>query len=521
MEPRIPSPVPVSALLAAALLAGSASAAPQAAPPVAPPAPTPTAAEAPPAPDLTGAENPPAPDLAGAENPVAAKIEAARRFVLDHPGSAHAWGVLAMSLDVHGFSAAALPCYRRAAELAPDDLRWPYYRAIELAAAGDPGAVAAFEAARALAPDYAPLAVRLGRALAFAGDPGRAGEEFARAAALDPGLPQAHLELARLALAAGDLDRALAEARRAVEAAPGWGEAHGIVAELLRRRGDLEGAARELAAAGRSETTLPLPDPIYAALAAEGVSSFWRQRRGRAYLERSDFARAARELGEAMAAAGDTARPELHDDLGLALQGLGRFAEAAAEHRAALALRPDFAAAQAHLGEALAETGDLDGAIAAAGRALDLDPGLTAAALDLGTLELRAGRRAEAVAAFRRGLAAAPGFLPGAAGADPRLAARLAWLLATAPEDDLRDGAEAIRLAEMASRATGDRLPEALDVLAAAYAEAGRFDEAAVTARRAGELAQAAGRGDLAAVISGRLALYEQGKPYRQEAPVP
>ena len=121
---------------------------------------------------------------------------------------------------------------------------------------------------------------------------------------------------------------------------------------------------------------------------------------------------------------------------------------------------------------------------------------------------MRAGRRSEAAAAFRAGLAADPD--------DPRLAARLAWLLATAPEDSLRDGAEAVRLAERAVKVTGDRLPEALDVLAAAYAEAGRFDDATATARRARELATAAGGTALAAEIGQRLALYEVAKPYRQ-----
>jgi hypothetical protein len=56
---------------------------------------------------------------------------------------------------------------------------------------------------------------------------------------------------------------------------------------------------------------------------------------------------------------------------------------------------------------------------------------------------------------------------------------------------------------------------EALDVLAAAYAEAGRFAEAVTTARRARYLAGAAGAGALAAAIAARLARYENGEPYR------
>ena len=494
----------VAAALLVLALAGSALAAPTDGPP---PAPPPAVVPAP--------SPPPLPDLTGAEAPVAAKLAAAHRFVTDHPTSAFGWGVLAMTLDVHGFAEAALPCYRRAAELAPTDFRWPYYRAIALAVQGAPKAVAALEQARTLAPSYAPLEVRLGDALLAAGETDRAADAYSRAVALDPKLPQAHLGLARAALSRGDsdqgdLDRALAETRAAVAAAADYGAAHGLLADLLRRRGEADAAARELAIAGRLPAERPLPDPVYGALAAEGVSSFWCQRRGRVFLQRREWRRAYEELSAAVTAAGDRPRAELFDDLGLALQGLGRPAEAAAQHRAALAVRPDFAAAQVHLGEALAAAGDLAGAIAAEEKGVALDPAMDAAALDLGTLLVQDGRWSDAAAAFRRGLAADP-----ADSDDPRLQARLAWLLATAPEAGVRDGAEAVRLAERASKSTGDRLPAALDVLAAAYAEAGRFADAAASARRAGDLAREAGDSQLADEIAGRLALYAQGKPYR------
>ena len=52
----------------------------------------------------------------------------------------------------------------------------------------------------------------------------------------------------------------------------------------------------------------------------------------------------------------------------------------------------------------------------------------------------------------------------------------LAWWLATAPEDSLRNGEEAVRRAEKVYRLTPT--PEAADTLAAAYAETDRWDEA-------------------------------------------
>ena len=52
----------------------------------------------------------------------------------------------------------------------------------------------------------------------------------------------------------------------------------------------------------------------------------------------------------------------------------------------------------------------------------------------------------------------------------------LAWWLATAPEDAIRNGAEAVRWAEKVYKLTPT--PEAADTLAAAYAESDRWDEA-------------------------------------------
>ncbi len=57
-----------------------------------------------------------------------------------------------------------------------------------------------------------------------------------------------------------------------------------------------------------------------------------------------------------------------------------------------------------------------------------------------------------------------------------------------------------------------------LDTLAAAYAEAGHFDEAVATARKAVELAAAAGQNTLAGQIEARLQLYRQQKPFRDRA---
>src|SRR5207247_1152397 len=75
----------------------------------------------------------------------------------------------------------------------------------------------------------------------------------------------------------------------------------------------------------------------------------------------------------------------------------------------------------------------------------------------------------------------------------PRALAGLAWLRATAPESAVRGPDEAIRLAERAAELTSHRDAGALDVLAAAYASANRFDEAVRVSREAMVLADGGG----------------------------
>ena len=89
----------------------------------------------------------------------------------------------------------------------------------------------------------------------------------------------------------------------------------------------------------------------------------------------------------------------------------------------------------------------------------------------------QAGRAREAVAELDALLRARPD--------SPALEVALAWLLATADDAQVRDGARALQLAEDADRRTNHDDPDVLNALAAAYAETGRFSEAVDTAERA------------------------------------
>jgi peptidoglycan/LPS O-acetylase OafA/YrhL len=95
----------------------------------------------------------------------------------------------------------------------------------------------------------------------------------------------------------------------------------------------------------------------------------------------------------------------------------------------------------------------------------------------------------------------------------------LAWSLATNPDATKRNGALAVKLAEDAVLRTQGRQTIMVGTLAAAYAEAGRFDETIFTAQKACELAERNGETNLLQINQKLLALYQNHQPYRDILP--
>jgi tetratricopeptide (TPR) repeat protein len=95
----------------------------------------------------------------------------------------------------------------------------------------------------------------------------------------------------------------------------------------------------------------------------------------------------------------------------------------------------------------------------------------------------------------------------------PRAYQHAAWLMATCPEQRLRNAELARSAAKKAIELSGEATPQALDVLAAANAAAGDFAEAIRVQRQAIETVQTdAQRRE----FESRLQLYQQKRPYRQ-----
>ena len=117
-----------------------------------------------------------------------------------------------------------------------------------------------------------------------------------------------------------------------------------------------------------------------------------------------------------------------------------------------------------------------------------------------------AGRRAEALTDYDKSLVLQP--------KDVAVLNNLAWLLATAPEANLRDGRRAVMLATQACRMTDYKKDFILSTLAAAYAESGDFDSAVKWSTKAAELG--ADNKEYGVSLKKELASYQAKKPWRE-----
>ena len=185
--------------------------------------------------------------------------------------------------------------------------------------------------------------------------------------------------------------------------------------------------------------------------------------------------------------------PEAHCGVGIALRRENKLREAAESFREALRLKPHFFLAQLHLGTVLSDLGRFDEAKEHLAEAVRLDPRDPFAHFNLGAAYGREGKPREASVHLAHALERNPDFTPALVS--------LALIRATSKDDALRDGPQAVDLATRACDLTQRENPEALYALAAAYAEAGRFPDAAGTADLAIRAALAAGNRGLAGTI--------------------
>jgi tetratricopeptide (TPR) repeat protein len=194
-----------------------------------------------------------------------------------------------------------------------------------------------------------------------------------------------------------------------------------------------------------------------------------------------------------------------HFALGNALLQSGQIDEAILQYQDALKISPNDAQANNNIAYAFMKKGQPSQAIIYFQEALKNNPGYEAY-YNLADAFRRSGNAPQAIAGYQKAIDLQPGFIPAEKS--------LAWMLATCSDPALRDGARAVTLAEKADQLAGGRDPGILRVLAAAYAEAGRFNEAVAAAKKAQSLAAAQSNTALVNELQIEISLYQKGAPF-------
>jgi tetratricopeptide (TPR) repeat protein len=183
------------------------------------------------------------------------------------------------------------------------------------------------------------------------------------------------------------------------------------------------------------------------------------------------------------------ANPSAEFCLASGLKNAGETNAAMTHYRIALALNPSDNQARDQIGLLLMTGGHWTEAETLFDEVLSREPGDCTAHTALGEILPQLGRPSEAITHLEAALRSKPD--------GPEALNNLAWMLATGPEGDLRNGPRAVELAERACELTHYQKTIYPGTLAAAYAEAGRFDDAMAAAQKAIALAQENGEKDL------------------------
>lgn len=338
----------------------------------------------------------PALDLSGAEPQAREAIESARvdvrRALLDPevPESelAEVYGRLGGLYHVHDIPAGAAPAYHNARLLDPDHFRWAYLDAWLAQGSGRlDHALAAYRAARALNPDYPPLALRLGEIQLNLNHPEEAARHL-REALEEPGLEAAAaFRLGQLALQQRGFDQAEAWLRRTLDADPDAEAAYTALARALRGQGAAEAARAALARGGERQPMVE--DRQVREL--EDLDAGARRHFLRGLLAARDgrFQAAAQAFAQGLAENPDNLDARISHARALYLSG--ERAQAQRELEAVLEQKPNESLANFLLGLLLEVEGQTTLARQAYGRSLAMQPEHPGVSHHLGLLTFRAG----------------------------------------------------------------------------------------------------------------------------------
>ena len=309
-------------------------------------------------------------------------------------------------------------------------------------------------------PEDASLREALGMACMMSEQFEAAREAFDKAIELDPEAAGPLLQRARVFAVEGERDKALADIDRAVDLAPRDQSARLLRARILQQAGQSERALADVESVLQQDAEMP------GALELKGLIA----------AERQDYPEAIRAFRKLAAKNPDD--PVVLSQLGMLYLAAKQPREAIRRFTKALETDGDAFAALRGRSDAEISIGDHVAAIA------DLEKAHTLKPDDTGILN------------------------------------NLAWLLATSPNDAIRDAARAITLAEKACEATEWKEGHIISTLAAGHAEKGDFEAAQKFSRKAIDADTTAG-GDVEDQLKNELANYQAGKPWRERQEMP
>jgi tetratricopeptide (TPR) repeat protein len=346
--------------------------------------------------------------------------------------------------------------YDRAVELAPRDREVRRSRGLfHLLSDEHAKARVDLEAAIEAAPDDSALHEALGLALMMDEKLEEAQAALDRAIKLDPDSAGALLQRARLRAIRGDRPDAIDDLDKAIRIAPDAATPLLLRARIHQQAGDAAKAAADVARVLEKQPDHP------GALELRGLIA----------AQRSDYPAAIRDFRRLVAQRGE--EPAVVAQLAMLYLAAKQPREAIRRFSRALELDADHFPSRRGRSDAAISIGDHKAALADLERAHQLEPE------ESGVLN------------------------------------NLAWLLATSPDDGIRDGKRAVELAKQACELTKWEAPHIVSTLAAAYAETGDFESARkYSAQAVG--AESDTPDEVRQQLEGELASYRQGKPWRE-----
>lgn len=447
-----------------------------------------------------------------------------------------AYGKLGQLYHAYSLTSAARDSYVNAGRLTPKDFRWIYLKAkLDQQEGRFDEAIRGYQAALALRPGYIAVPVNLGNIFLELNRLEDAAAAFSTARQIDKNNPAALYGQGQVAMSLRNYTAATDYFERTLAQVPGANRVHYSLAMAYRGLGNTEKVKTHLAQQGT--VGVRVSDPLFEGLQDLITGERVYLSRGKIAFEAKRYADAADQfrkavavrpesvtarinLGAALAQLGDVkgaaeqfeealriepGKANTHYNFAVILAGQNKHEQAVAHVRSALKAEPNDVNARFLLAQELRKSGNLDEALSEYSRVVQTDPGNETALLEHAKLLYRKGQFKQALDGLEKSHAQYPN--------RGLTIVLLAYMLAAAPQTELRNGVRALDLAQRVYNAI--QAPQHGALIALAYAELGRCREAVDWQRRVIQQAEQNKNTDMLTKLRATLKLYENSQSCR------